>query len=87
MTLQDLQEKLRDLNQSSAHEMFGVELDQINADQPPKPELGDLAFPVSFELAKLVKQKTGEKHAPRAIAEQLKTRSTSTKSHASTSRP
>src|SRR5687768_984398 len=74
MTLQDLQEKLRDLIKSSAHEMFGVELDQINADQPPKPELGDLAFPVSFELAKLVKQKTGEKHAPRAIAEQLKTR-------------
>ena len=74
MTLRDLQEKLRDLIKSSAHEIFGVELDQINADQPPKPELGDLAFPVSFELAKLVKQKTGEKQNPRAIAEQLKLR-------------
>src|SRR5687767_12350002 len=74
MTLIDLQQKLKDLIKSSAHEIFGVELDQINADQPPKPELGDLAFPVSFELAKLVKQKTGEKQNPRAIAEQLKAR-------------
>ena len=61
MTLIELQQKLKDLIRSSASEIFGVELDQINADQPPKPELGDLAFPISFELAKLVKQKTGEK--------------------------
>src|SRR5687767_1631088 len=74
MTLRDRQQKLKDLIKSSAHEIFGVELDQINTDQPPKPELGDLAFPVSFELAKLVKQKTGEKQNPRAIAEQLKVR-------------
>ena len=74
MTLIELQQKLKDLIRSSASEIFGVELDQINADQPPKPELGDLAFPISFELAKLVKQKTGEKQNPRAIAEQLKAR-------------
>lgn len=47
-------------------------LQQISAETPPKPELGDLAFPVSFELAKLIKQSTGTKVAPRAIAEQLK---------------
>ena len=52
--------------------MFGVELEQFNAETPPKPELGDLAFPVAFELAKLIKQGTGVKLAPRAIAEQLK---------------
>ncbi len=40
---------------------------------PPKIELGDLAFPVAFELAKLVKQQTGEKQNPREIAEKLKT--------------
>jgi arginyl-tRNA synthetase len=34
--------------------------------------LGDLAFPAPFELAKLLKQSTGEKQNPRAIAEQLK---------------
>jgi arginyl-tRNA synthetase len=74
MTLIELQHKLKNLIRDSAREIFGVEIDQINADQPPKPELGDLAFPVSFELAKLVKQKTGEKQNPRAIAEQLKAR-------------
>ena len=49
MTLRDLQQKLRDLIKSSAHEIFGVELEQINTDQPPKPELGDFApsFPSS----------------------------------------
>jgi arginyl-tRNA synthetase len=74
MTLSDLQQKLKERIRSAAHEILGVELDHINTDQPPKPELGDLAFPVSFELAKLVKQKTGEKQNPRAIAEQLKAR-------------
>ncbi|MDQ3667244.1 MAG: arginine--tRNA ligase [Acidobacteriota bacterium] len=60
--------------QASALELFGLSLDQISAETPPKPELGDLAFPVSFELAKLIKQTTGAKVAPRAIAEQLKER-------------
>ena len=74
MTLSDLQQKLKDRIRACANEVFGVELEQINADTPPKPELGDLAFPISFELAKLVKQQTGEKQNPRAIAEKLKER-------------
>ncbi len=53
-------------------ELFGVELEQLSAETPPRPELGDLAFPVAFELAKLIKQATGVKLAPRSIAEQLK---------------
>jgi arginyl-tRNA synthetase len=72
MTLTDLQNRLRQRIRASALELFGVELDQINAEAPPRAELGDLAFPVSFELAKLIKQGTGVKLAPRAIAEQLK---------------
>ena len=72
MTLAQLQQKLKDLIRSAARETFGVELQQIAAEAPPRPELGDLAFPVSFELAKLIKQATGEKQAPRAIAEKLK---------------
>ncbi|MFT3745112.1 MAG: arginine--tRNA ligase [Pyrinomonadaceae bacterium] len=43
------------------------------AETPPKTELGDLAFPVAFELAKKIKQATGEKRNPREIAETLKT--------------
>jgi arginyl-tRNA synthetase len=55
-----------------AQEMFGVSLEQISAEVPPRTELGDLAFPVAFELAKRIKQLTGEKRPPRAVAEQLK---------------
>ena len=72
MTLLNLQQQLKERIHAAAREMFGVEVQQLTADTPPRPELGDLAFPVCFELAKLVKQATGEKVAPRAIAEKLK---------------
>ncbi len=72
MTLIELQNKLKDRIRAAAQELFSVTVDQLNAETPPKPELGDLAFPVCFELAKLIKQSTGAKVAPRAIAEQLK---------------
>ena len=74
MTLNELQQKLRERIRSAAKEIFGVEVQQLAAEAPPRPKLGDLAFPVSFELAKLIKQATGEKQAPRAIAEKLKPR-------------
>src|SRR6185503_16276293 len=73
MTLFTLQQQLTEQSRTTARDLFGVEVQQLTADTPPKPELGDLAFPVSFELAKLVKQATGEKVAPRTIAEKLKT--------------
>ena len=74
MTVTELQQKLRDRIRSAARELFGVEVQQLSAEAPPRPDLGDIAFPVSFELAKLIKQSTGEKQAPRAIAEKLKPR-------------
>lgn len=55
-----------------AKEFFSVEFEYIASEIPPKIELGDLAFPTPFELAKRIKQKTGEKQNPRAIAEKLK---------------
>src|SRR5262249_54253804 len=58
----------------AARELFDIDLEQIAAEVPPRTELGDLAFPVAFELAKQIKQKTGEKRPPRAIAEILKVR-------------
>jgi arginyl-tRNA synthetase len=72
MTLTDLQQKLKQRIHTAAQELFNIELPQPAAEVPPRPELGDLAFPVSFELAKLIKQATGEKQNPRAIAEKLK---------------
>jgi arginyl-tRNA synthetase len=74
VTLIALQDRLKQYVRTAALELFGVELEQLNAETPPRPDLGDLAFPVSFELAKLIKQATGVKLAPRSIAEQLKVR-------------
>jgi arginyl-tRNA synthetase len=72
MTLLHLQQHLKESVRAAARELFDVDIDQLNAETPPKPELGDLAFPVSFELAKLIKQKSGDKVNPRSIAEKLK---------------
>lgn len=72
MSLQELQETLRQRVQSAALENFNVELAQVAAEVPPRTEMGDLAFPIAFELARRIKQQTGEKRAPRQIAESLK---------------
>ena len=74
MNLIQIQDRLKQQVRAAALELFGVELDQFNSEVPPRPELGDIAFPVSFELAKLIKQGTGVKLPPRSIAEQLKTK-------------
>ena len=74
MTLLELQSALREAIRTAASEEFGISLENIAPEIPPKTELGDLAFPAAFELAKLVKQATGEKQNPRAIAETLKSR-------------
>ncbi len=72
MNLIELQTKLKAALRDAAKELFEIELEQIAAEVPPRTELGDLAFPVAFDLAKQIKQKTGEKRAPRSIAETLK---------------
>lgn len=72
MTLPELQRRLKDRIRAAGRELFAIELEQLVTEVPPRTELGDLAFPVAFELAKLIKQKTGEKQAPRAIAEKLR---------------
>jgi arginyl-tRNA synthetase len=71
VNLIDLQTTLRESVIKAALAIFDITLDQIAAEVPPRTELGDVAFPVAFELAKRIKQATGEKRAPRAIAEQL----------------
>jgi arginyl-tRNA synthetase len=73
MNLLQIQEELREKIKTTASRIFSVEIEQIAAEVPPKTELGDLAFPTAFELAKQIKQQTGEKQNPRNIAEQLKT--------------
>lgn len=73
MTILEIQKLLVEKVRSTAAEKFAIDLDQLATEVPPKIELGDLAFPVAFELAKRIKQATGEKRNPRQIAETLKT--------------
>jgi arginyl-tRNA synthetase len=68
----ELQNKLKAAIRAAAAESFAVELEEIVGEVPPRTELGDLAFPIAFELAKQIKKTTGEKRAPRGIAESLK---------------
>ncbi len=72
MNLIELQNKLRAALRAASAQLFQIELEQLVTEVPPRTELGDLAFPIAFELAKQIKQKTGEKRAPRMIAETLK---------------
>jgi arginyl-tRNA synthetase len=72
MTVLQLQEKLREVLETASTRLYGAVPDHIASEVPPKTELGDLAFPAAFELAKLLKARTGEKQNPRAIAEALK---------------
>jgi arginyl-tRNA synthetase len=52
-------------------ENFNLQPGDLAAEVPPRTELGDLAFPVAFELAKRLKAATGEKKNPREIAAKL----------------
>ena len=72
MTITEIQKTLRDAVKTTSFAEFGVELDTVVAETPPKTELGDVAFPVAFELVKQIKQATDEKKNPREIAETLK---------------
>jgi|CXWL01.1.fsa_nt_gi arginyl-tRNA synthetase len=72
MTITEIQRVLRTAIIETAKAQFGVDVESFAAETPPKTELGDIAFPVAFELAKQIKQATGEMKNPREIAETLK---------------
>jgi len=80
VNLIQLQNTIRDTIRETARQLFDINLEQIAMEVPPRTELGDLAFPVAFELTKQLKQRTGEKRAPRSIAEVLKPKLESTPS-------
>lgn len=62
---------MRERVAQTAQAKFGVTLDSVPSETPPRTALGDLAFPVAFDLARRIKQATGEKKNPRAIADEL----------------
>ena len=72
MNITQIQNQLRETIRTTAKTAFDIELEAIAAETPPNADLGDVAFPVAFEMAKQIKLQTGEKQNPRAIAETLK---------------
>ena len=66
-----IQDQVRERLSSAIRALFEVEVPEIPVEVPPRTDLGDLAFPVSFEIAKRLKASTGQKHNPREIATTL----------------
>jgi arginyl-tRNA synthetase len=66
-----LQEAVREQLSSAIKRIYELYLSDFSAEIPPRTEMGDLAFPVAFELAKRLKAATGQKHNPREIATRL----------------
>lgn len=62
---------MRDQVRSAINRVFDIDLAEIQVEVPPRTELGDLAFPVAFELAKRLKAATGQKQNTRDIANRL----------------
>jgi arginyl-tRNA synthetase len=60
-----LQRRLADAVRDFLRGAYGLELDSIVIDQPPKVELGEYALPLAFELAKKLRK------PPRKIAEEI----------------
>src|SRR6185295_15270389 len=66
-----IQETMRKRVSAAINRLFDIDLPEIPVEVPPRTELGDLAFPVAFELAKRLKAATGQKQNPREIATRL----------------
>ena len=60
-----LERRLSQRIRESLRSQYGVELERIVIEQPPKVELGEYALPLAFELAKKLRK------APRKIAEEI----------------
>src|SRR5215472_3660007 len=66
-----MQKTLQEGLLSAIRRIFDIQLTDLASEVPPRTELGDLAFPVAFELAKRLKAATGQKQNPRDIATRL----------------
>jgi arginyl-tRNA synthetase len=60
-----LRERIEAALRAEVKARYGVELGELQSERPPRASLGDLAFPVAFELARTARK------APRKIAEEL----------------
>jgi len=60
-----LERRLAEHMREFLHRQYGLELERIIIEQPPKVEFGEFALPLAFELAKKLRK------APRKIAEEI----------------
>src|SRR6266568_8261419 len=60
-----LERRLAQQMREFLHRSYGLELEKIVIEQPPKVEFGEYALPLAFELAKKLRK------APRKIAEEI----------------
>lgn len=65
------QETICEHVRAAIRKLFDMELPEVSVEIPPRTELGELAFPVAFDLAKRLKAATGQKQNPRDIATRL----------------
>jgi len=63
--LLSLTEEIKQSFITHVQNQYGHRLNQLIVDRPPKTEMGDLAFPFCFELAKVVRK------APRQVAKEI----------------
>src|SRR5438132_8351440 len=66
-----IQQELREQLRAAIKALFDIDLAEFTSEIPPRTELGDLAFPVAFELAKRLKAASGQKQNPREVATRL----------------
>lgn len=68
------QRVIKNALQQAIKQSFAIDLsaNDIVVEFPPKTEMGDLAFPIGFELAKRLKAITGAKQNPRQLTEKLR---------------
>ncbi|MEP6801697.1 MAG: arginine--tRNA ligase [Acidobacteriota bacterium] len=65
VTLEELRSALARALADAALSLYGVTIERVVVERPPRVALGDLASPVAFDLAKALKK------APRAIAAEI----------------
>ncbi|MEM4251868.1 MAG: arginine--tRNA ligase, partial [Candidatus Bathyarchaeia archaeon] len=72
--LLDLQKALKEALSSTIKTEYSITIPpaEIAVEYPPRIEMGDLAFPIAFDLAKRIKAATGQKQNPRQLAESLR---------------
>jgi arginyl-tRNA synthetase len=51
--------------------LYDVRLDDVVIEIPPRLEFGDMALPIAFDLAKRLKEATGQKQNPRQLAQAI----------------